>query len=100
MGRLNVPAESAEGVEDGGDVMADLRSSNSTAFFDLKHSMADEWYKARRGAVDYGIVLITDENQALQLADALESKGHGYVNVRSYEEWMAYRKEKLAQAGL
>jgi carbamoyl-phosphate synthase/aspartate carbamoyltransferase len=96
---LNVPAEAVEGLENEGDVVADLRGSNSSAFFDLKRSMQESWYRARRAAIDYGIMLITDENQALQLAESMTSHRYDYRNVRSYEEWMSFRLQKLAEAG-
>ena len=64
------------------------------------HAHGCTHFRARRAAIDYGIVLITDENQALQLAESTASHSHDYRNVWSYEEWMSYRLQKLAEAGI
>ena len=99
LGRLGVQAETAHHLEGDSAVVDDLRASNISALIDLKHSLKEAWYRARRAAIDYGFVLITDVNQALLLAESIERKGHAYTSVVAYDEWMALRDERIAAFG-
>ena len=92
-------AETAHHLEGDSAVVDDLRASNISALIDLKHSLKEAWYRARRAAIDYGLILITDVNQALLLAESIERKGHAYTSVVAYDEWMALRDERIAAFG-